>query len=571
MMSISSFFLLFILLFVVINSGDGEQLWAYQTRTWSQQLSQFSAADPRLTCPMEESSEEYLPPCTPEMSRSPSLSDEIMINPSQILKSQMCPPPLEEFDFPFVAKQGVRDLSSLFSSDDAPPPSPPQHDDNPPAPSPPQPEEEPPLQSQNYFDEWTPPSDEDMNFVPPPITQPPVYAPCGRFIPVQEPVFVVKKNFHEHEFEDVLEASTLGQKGVASFIKDALEDKVWCTSHKPLEFLFYSTETRLWIVDENAGHVKAKVSDLLQEKVIELLESEEDDKVIKELDKKLELFGGDSYLYGIVKWLSVYLYHPEKREQLNAATYLFPVAGGNVVNLKTGDLRARTHEDFFSFSSPEPYVPGMLDTHIYCYELLGFALGQAFEDKELLEFVQMEMGTFLVGQGRDHLLHIWLGLLGGNMKSVLQNLLCHVMTPVAVCKIPAELVTLGGSSCNIQDEKAKLEGKRLVIMSEPGKDAVLNTTTVKELTGGEALISGAAKYKCARDFSPRCSVLMVSNTSLKWPVGDGGIFRRLLVILFEKYFRSEGEVDFDVNDPNCFKERMALGLFQKWWLKLQKK
>lgn len=149
-------------------------------------------------------------------------------------------------------------------------------------------------------------------------------------------------------------------------------------------------------------------------------------------------------------------------------------------------------------------------------------------DRELIDYVQEEVGTAAVGKVyQEHLIIAFGG--GANGKSTFWNALFRVLGNYAG-KMSAEALTM---SCkrNVKPEMAELKGKRLIIASEMEEGMRLNTAVVKQLCSTDEIFA-EKKYKAPFYFVPSHTLVLYTNHLPRIGANDDGIWRRIVVIPF---------------------------------------
>lgn len=383
----------------------------------------------------------------------------------------------------------------------------------------------------------------------------------------------IDHDFISYDFQSVEEAFRYGQKGLGQLVVEKCKDIVYCICLKPMIFMVWNNRKKIWIEDSNGLLLRTKLSDYLQSEVEKILDDGDalDPKIVKLWERRLEILGKDTYTHGIVRWTAPYVYDQSYAQLFDSKKNLFPTAGNNVVDLTTGTITPRVKSDFFMFASPARFIPGMELSSLDDFASVGEFVVSIFPKKEDSDFLQTQLGSFTFGHVVDQLCHVWKGDRAGNGKTILLNLMLKIMTKFTFCQLAPGVVLKTGQSCNVGDELAKLEHKRLVVLSEPTEDAPLNTDMLKKLTGSEGALPAAKKYKAAADIEPECSVLFVANSSLKYDP-DNGTNRRMCVATFPFYARDQQDDDFDPQDPFCIlrdkdiqkKLEVDLDLFFTW-------
>lgn len=232
-------------------------------------------------------------------------------------------------------------------------------------------------------------------------------------------------------------------------------------------------------------------------------------------------------------------------EIMNAAPHLLPVRNKQIVNLKTGEVRLRTKEDYFSFECPIIYDANADKTLIekFLYDI-------TLSNQELIDFLQYFLGYCTTGAVDLSLLCIFHGS-GSNGKSVLINLL-HALLGDFWGRIHESILIANAHSTHRDQYCASLYGKRMGILSEPRNNCTLDEEQIKSLTGNDD-IHARSLYKEPFTFKATCKIIMLTNNE---PIcsTDKAMWRRLLMVPFMAEFVENP----NPNNPN--EKKLILGL-----------
>jgi P4 family phage/plasmid primase-like protien len=129
------------------------------------------------------------------------------------------------------------------------------------------------------------------------------------------------------------------------------------------------------------------------------------------------------------------------------------------------------------------------------------------------------------------------------------------------CILPVALLTQKRTQSNsAQSEVERTKGRRLTVMQEPGDGEKLNIGLMKELTGGDRIMTRGL-FKEPIEFRPQFKMIMTCNDLPEVSSDDGGTWRRIRVIHFTSRFT-------DYPDPaksNEFKaDPELLVKFDRW-------
>jgi len=122
-----------------------------------------------------------------------------------------------------------------------------------------------------------------------------------------------------------------------------------------------------------------------------------------------------------------------------------------------------------------------------------------------------------------------------NAKSVIMNLVQKAIGDY-YCILPVALLTQKRTQSNsAQAELERTKGRRLTVMQEPGDGEKLNIGLMKELTGGDRIMTRGL-YKDPIEFKPQFKMVMTCNDLPEVSSDDGGTWRRIRVIEFTSRF-----------------------------------
>ncbi|WZB70431.1 phage/plasmid primase, P4 family [Achromobacter xylosoxidans] len=141
---------------------------------------------------------------------------------------------------------------------------------------------------------------------------------------------------------------------------------------------------------------------------------------------------------------------------------------------------------------------------------------------------------------------IFHGPQGRNGKSVLVEVLAAIFgdfaSNVGVATIMVKSTLTDGPTSAL----ARLEGRRLVIISEPNGKHQLDAGLVKQLTGGDR-ITARPLYGAEVEFLPEFVPIMVTNFIPKIHAADEALWARIKIIRFTRTF-SPDEIDLGLRD-----------------------
>ena len=179
-------------------------------------------------------------------------------------------------------------------------------------------------------------------------------------------------------------------------------------------------------------------------------------------------------------------------------------------------------------------VPWAYDPEATCPRWEAFLCEVFGDDPAVQEYIQRLVGYVLTGD--TSLQQMWLCVgAGANGKSTFIRALQNLLGPDYAQQAP-ETVLLGKpSQGSATSELARLAGARLVALTETDQGQHLNETRVKSLVSGDP-IAARELYQAIQEFEPTAKFFLATNHLPVVRGTDEGIWRRLVVIPFERTF-----------------------------------
>ena len=214
---------------------------------------------------------------------------------------------------------------------------------------------------------------------------------------------------------------------------------------------------------------------------------------------------------------------------LDRHDHLLVVKNG-VIDLRSGDLSAHdpnllmTHRIESNYD-PESQAPRWKQ----------FLLEVFDGDTDLINFVQRLIGYGITGSTREQCFAVLHGT-GANGKSVFLNVLNTVLNDVVgVAAFSAfESKPTGASTADL----ASLRGSRLGFAQEGERSKPMAEAVLKRATGGDP-ITARHLYQHQMTFTPNFLLLLASNYRPRFAGQDEGLWRRVKLIPFTRYFAAE--------------------------------
>lgn len=226
------------------------------------------------------------------------------------------------------------------------------------------------------------------------------------------------------------------------------------------------------------------------------------------------------------------LFTEEKFEDvLDSRPHLLGFENG-VYDLRMHEFRDGLPDDYITYSTGRHYIPFNAKSE-EALEIERF-FSQVFTNQAVNRYMKDMLASMLDGSIRQERFYIFNGR-GSNAKSVIMNLVQKAIGDY-YCILPVALLTQKRTQSNsAQAELERTKGRRLTVMQEPGDGEKLNIGLMKELTGGDRIMTRGL-YKEPIEFKPQFKMVMTCNDLPEVSSDDGGTWRRIRVIEFTSRF-----------------------------------
>lgn len=224
-------------------------------------------------------------------------------------------------------------------------------------------------------------------------------------------------------------------------------------------------------------------------------------------------------------------YHEKFEEKLDSFCHLIGFENG-VYDLEAMEFREGRPDDFVSFTTGVRYEPWREDDE-RVRDVQDF-LEKVLPNKDVREYVLRVLARSLNGHVREERFHVWTGS-GSNGKSKTVELFEKAFGDYC-CKFPVTLLTQKRAASNAANsEVARAKGKRFGVLQEPSEDEKLNIGLMKELTGGDKIMTRKL-YSEPQEWKPQWTLVLLCNHLPNVPSDDGGTWRRIRVVEFNSRF-----------------------------------
>ena len=208
-----------------------------------------------------------------------------------------------------------------------------------------------------------------------------------------------------------------------------------------------------------------------------------------------------------------------------------------VIDLRSGRLMKPDPEMRLTKSMGANYVPGAR-APLWEQTLLDVFEG----DAEMVAYLQRVIGYAAVGEPQEDIMVIPHGN-GANGKSTVFGTLRKVFGGYARSADASSFLQDarggGGSAGGPREDLLRLRGARFVYANEPDENSELREGTVKAMTGGDAILARGLWATESVEIVPSWVVFMPTNHKPIVKGGDNGIWRRLVLLPFNRNFESD--------------------------------
>ena len=261
---------------------------------------------------------------------------------------------------------------------------------------------------------------------------------------------------------------------------------------------------------------------------------------LKQIKKMVQSLKSATFKNNVMRECMEVFYDKRFRERLDTNPYLFAFKNG-VMDLKTNVFRPGRPEDFISKCAPINYLdfslgdPKIQEIHTF--------LEQIFPDKELRAYFLDTVSDVFIGGNHQKTVVFWTGD-GDNGKSVVQTMIEQMLGPLAI-KFNTTVVTgkkpmTGAANADLARAGG---GVRWAVLEEPDGDEMINTGTLKHLSGNDSFYARDLfeRGKDGREVVPMFKLIFICNKLPKLKYSDPATWNRVRVLPFETKFCRESE------------------------------
>ena len=219
--------------------------------------------------------------------------------------------------------------------------------------------------------------------------------------------------------------------------------------------------------------------------------------------------------------------------------YLFNCHNGTI-NLLTGEFRPHSPADMLTKMTEVDYVPDAV-----CERWLTFMEEVMEGDKGRIRYLQKAIGYAMSGDTRLECMFILYGATSRNGKGTTMETVLRILGEYGRTAKPDMLSKKGfADSAGPSEDVARLNGARMVNVSEPEKSMQIDASLTKQMTGNNIL---TARFLRENSFEFKPQFKLFIDTNHLPQISDMTLFEsdRIKIIPFNRHF-SAAERDIDL-------------------------
>lgn len=249
-------------------------------------------------------------------------------------------------------------------------------------------------------------------------------------------------------------------------------------------------------------------------------------------------FGTNSKLNAMSEHVADVLVPESERRKIGSHPYIV-VANGVLNLLSLQMVPAKYRAVPVKGASPVVYDPS---ANAPVFEK---TLDEVFEgDKSMIRYFMQVIGYLMLGAPKEQIFLILFGPTAGNGKNTVLDAIEFVMGGYAMKLPPSAILAKSQNNDAATPAAARMDGKRMVVVSEPNEKHPLDSGAVKSMVG-DLTMPVRDNYEAAKDIMIEFVLVMLANKLPKVQADDHGIWRRAKIIPFNRTFRGN-EVDRDL-------------------------
>jgi len=288
----------------------------------------------------------------------------------------------------------------------------------------------------------------------------------------------------------------------------------------PEQKVWYWYNGKLW-EDDTSNRIIQDVIKCLRQAQKEAFNIEDDDRRTKELTWLLKSESRDK-INAALSLMSSIPFMNARINQFDKDDMLLNVQNGTI-NLITGELQKHNKDNYITKICNVKYEH---DSGSTLFETFLDEITESNQEKR--KYLQKLCGYCCTAQISEEEFYQAKGS-GQNGKTKLFETVKYCLGTYSVTASPDILMAKDMSS--IPNDIARLQGTRLVLMSEPDPGKRFSDNAIKALTGGDT-VTARFLHKEFFEFTMKAKMIMLTNHEIKAIGTDHGLWRRMVVMPF---------------------------------------
>lgn len=319
-------------------------------------------------------------------------------------------------------------------------------------------------------------------------------------------------------------------------------DNIYVLDKKTIAFYHWNKDKLLWDLEPSETMIRLinqEIQTILLPEITRCFGKINDEEKYKERYKSLLKFknniGNTTFIQKVIKFYSSFDIDKEfESQKMNKTPYQLPIKNGNLIDLRTLEVRKRTKKDFWSIQCNVEYDPTLDLSKVH-----KFMDSITCNSAELKDYHRRFWGYLMTGEISDRSLHIFWGN-GCNGKSSIVNIFKNIMGDTFSTSLSEDVMIGDKKSRGASPEMMDLLYSRCGVLPESDKKEKINSKRIKTITGDDD-IKARHLYGHLMQFRTQCKTIFPTNYKPIIDVEDQAILDRLKLIPFSARFESTEE------------------------------
>ena len=329
------------------------------------------------------------------------------------------------------------------------------------------------------------------------------------------------------------------EQGFANIFKKYYKGHIIVSSVKNRTGFIWNAEKKVYeelsieMINNDISNMLREAVQLMLNKIdaidADIMSEKEKEKKKQPYNNLKALIGKANTVKSVYSYLLASYYNKEISYKMDNNDNIIPVKGGKLIDLSTGQVRERTHTDYFTYEKDVEYLGNEQKNTSNADR---FFSQLSCNDAEKKAYLRLVMGSAITSYTKMKCFFILYGKNGNNGKSTLMELMEKVFSDLYVA-LPADLLYAENADKVEDTQFGTLIGKTIGTSIEP-KNKYVNDPVIKLLTGSDS-ISCRKRFEDAISYTPKLKIFILLNDILR--IGQTDIMKkRTRVINFDAEF-----------------------------------